>query len=53
LTASLLSAATFAITILLSNTLADYRNSENLPMQIVNSLETITDTNQTRVCVTF
>jgi hypothetical protein len=47
LTASLLSAATFAIAILLSNTLADYRNSEGLPMQIVNSLETITDTNRT------
>jgi hypothetical protein len=47
LTASLLSAATFAIAILLSNTLADYRSSENLPMQIVNSLETITDTNCT------
>jgi hypothetical protein len=47
LTASLLSAATFAIAILLSNTLADYRNSEVLPMQIVNSLETITDTNRT------
>ncbi len=47
LTASLLSAATFAIAILLSNTLADYRNSENLPMQIVNALETITDTNLT------
>jgi hypothetical protein len=47
LTASLLSAATFAIAILLSNTLADYRSSEGLPPQIVNSLETITDTNRT------
>ncbi len=47
LTASLLSAATFAIAILLSNTLADYRNSEGLPAQIVNALETITDTNHT------
>ncbi len=47
LTASLLSAATFAIAILLSNTLADYRNSEGLPMQVVNCLETITDTNRT------
>jgi hypothetical protein len=47
LTASLLSAATFAIAILLSNTLSDYRNSEDLPLQIVNSLETISDTNKT------
>jgi hypothetical protein len=45
LTASLLSAATFAIAILLSNTLGDYRNSEGLPLQIVNSLETMIDTN--------
>jgi hypothetical protein len=47
LTASLLSAATFAIAILLSNTLGDYRNSEDLPLQIVNSLETMADTNTT------
>jgi hypothetical protein len=47
LIAALLSAATFAIALLLSNTLADYRLSELLPMQLATSLETIADTSLT------
>jgi hypothetical protein len=43
LTGSLLGAATFALTIVLGGTLSDYRASEGMPSQIVNSLETIYD----------
>jgi hypothetical protein len=43
LTGSLLGAATFALTIVLSGTLSDYRASESMPGQIVNSLATIQD----------
>jgi hypothetical protein len=43
LTGSLLGAATFALTIVLSGTLSDYRSSESMPSQIVNSLATIQD----------
>jgi hypothetical protein len=43
LTGSLLGAATFALTIVLSGTLSDYRASESMPSQIVNSLATIQD----------
>jgi hypothetical protein len=46
LTGSLLSAATFTIALVLSGTLADYRASEGMPLQIANALETIADTNQ-------
>jgi hypothetical protein len=43
LTGSLLGAATFALTIVLSGTLSDYRASESMPSQIVNALATIQD----------
>jgi hypothetical protein len=46
LTAALLSAAIFTIALVLSGTLADYRASEGMPLQIANALETIADTNQ-------
>jgi hypothetical protein len=45
LTGSLLGAATFALTIVLSSTLSDYRASELMPLIIVNALETIQDSN--------
>ncbi len=45
LTGSLLGAATFALTIVLSGTLSDYRASESMPLQLVNALETIQDSN--------
>jgi hypothetical protein len=47
LTAALFSAATFTIALVLSGTLADYRLSEAMPLQLAASLETIEDTNQT------
>jgi hypothetical protein len=46
LTGALLSAAIFTIALVLSGTLADYRASEGMPLQIANALETIADTNQ-------
>lgn len=45
LTGSLLGAGTFALTLVLSGTLSDYRASEGMPMQIVNALETMQDSN--------
>jgi hypothetical protein len=45
LTGSLLGAATFALTIVLGGTLSDYRASESMPLQVVNALETIQDSN--------
>jgi hypothetical protein len=46
LTGTLLSAATFTIALVLSGTLTDYRDSEGMPLQIANALETISDTNR-------
>jgi hypothetical protein len=43
LTGALFSAAIFVIALMLSGTLADYRASEGMPSQIVNSLESIQD----------
>jgi hypothetical protein len=43
LTGALFSAAIFTIALMLSGTLADYRSSEGMPSQIVNSLESIQD----------
>jgi hypothetical protein len=43
LTGALFSAAIFTIALMLSGTLADYRASEGMPSQIVNSIESIHD----------
>lgn len=45
LTAALFSAATFIVTIALSGTLADYRASETMPIQIANAIAAMGDTN--------
>jgi hypothetical protein len=42
----LLSVTTFTIALVLSSTLADYRASEAMPLQITNALDTINDANQ-------
>jgi len=46
LTGALFGAATFIIAFLLNGTLRDYNASADMPVQIVNSIETIQDTNQ-------
>lgn len=46
LTGILFSAVTFVFALILSGTLSDYRTCESTISQIVNSLETIADTNQ-------
>jgi hypothetical protein len=43
LTGALFSAAIFVIALMLSGTLADYRSSEGMPSQIINSIESIQD----------
>jgi hypothetical protein len=43
LTGALFSAAIFAIALMLSGTLTDYRASEGMPSQIINSIENIED----------
>jgi hypothetical protein len=43
LTGALFSAAIFTIALMLSGTLADYRSSEGMPAQIINSIESIHD----------
>lgn len=46
LTGALFGAATFIIAFLLSGTLSDYNASADMPLQIINSIQTIQDTNQ-------
>jgi hypothetical protein len=46
LTGALFGAATFIIAFLLNGTLRDYNASADMPVQIINSIETIQDTNQ-------
>jgi hypothetical protein len=45
LTSALFGASTFILALVLSGTLADYRTSETMPLQIINSIDTIQDTN--------
>jgi hypothetical protein len=46
LTGALFGAATFVIAFILSGTLADYNNSEDMAIQIVNAIESMEDGNQ-------
>jgi hypothetical protein len=45
MTSSLFAATTLIIAFMLSGTLADYRESENLPTEVCNAIESIQDTN--------